>query len=305
MYTHTTARARLSSHAFSLAAALIVSAPALAAPPRISGSPATTVRVNQAYSFQPTASDPDTPGNRLRFSIANRPSWASFSTSSGRLAGRPVAAGSWPNIRITVTDGSSRAALPAFRITATATASGGGSQTPTISGSPPTTATPGVAYSFTPTARDPQNDPLTFSIANRPAWMSFSSTNGRLSGTPSAAHIGAYSNIRISVSDGRSSASLPAFGVTVSDAANGSAALSWTPPTRNTNGTALTNLAGYRVYYGTSSGSLNRIVQIANPGLANYVVDNLAPATWYFAVRAYNTNGAESALSNVASKTIR
>jgi hypothetical protein len=46
-------------------------------------------------------------------------------------------------------------------------------------------------------------------------------------------------------------------------------------------------------------------VQIANPGLARYVVQDLAPATWYFAVRAYNTAGAESAQSNVVSKTVR
>jgi Fibronectin type III domain len=97
---------------------------------------------------------------------------------------------------------------------------------------------------------------------------------------------------------------LPAFAITVSDVANGSATLSWTPPTSNTNGTQLTNLAGYRILYGTSANSLSRSVQIANPGVATYVVSNLSPATWYFAVRSYNTTGVESALSNVASKTI-
>jgi hypothetical protein len=107
------------------------------------------------------------------------------------------------------------------------------------------------------------------------------------------------------VSDGRASASLPAFGITVTDVASGSATLSWTPPTRNTNGTALTNLAGYRIYYGTNSSALNRTVQIANAGVATYVIDNLTPGTWYFSVRAYNTAGVESTASNMASKTIR
>jgi Putative Ig domain len=271
-------------------------------PPTISGSPPTTVVVDSLYSFRPTARDPDTPLESLRFSIANKPAWASFSRSNGRLYGRPQQIGSWGNIRIRVTDGRSTASLAPFSIRATATS---GNQPPTISGSPPALVTPGTAYAFTPTARDPNGDPLTFSIVNRPAWANFSTGNGRLSGTPTASQVGAYSSIRISVSDGRASAALPAFGITVSDVANGSATLSWTPPTRNTNGSQLTNLAGYRIYYGTSAGALSRSVQIANPGLARYVINNLAPATWYFAVRAYNSAGVESAQSNMASKTVR
>jgi hypothetical protein len=126
-----------------------------------------------------------------------------------------------------------------------------------------------------------------------------------LAGTPTSAHVGTYSNIRISVTDGKTTVSLPTFAITVAEVVNGSATLSWTPPTRNTNGTALTNLAGYRIYYGTSATALNRTVQIANPGLATYVVPNLSSATWYFSVRAYNSAGAESSGSNVASKTIQ
>jgi hypothetical protein len=46
-------------------------------------------------------------------------------------------------------------------------------------------------------------------------------------------------------------------------------------------------------------------VQITNPGLTTYVVDNLSPATWFFAVKAVNSAGAVSDLSNIASKTIQ
>jgi hypothetical protein len=91
----------------------------------------------------------------------------------------------------------------------------------------------------------------------------------------------------------------------VSDVATGSASLSWTPPTRNTDGSTLTNLAGYKIYYGTSSGALNKTVQISNAGVSSYVIENLSPATYYFAVKAYTTTGVESALSNTASKVIR
>ena len=143
---------------------------------------------------------------------------------------------------------------------------------------------------------------LAFSIQNRPSWATFSTTTGRLSGTPSAA--GTTSNIVISVSDGTTSVSLPAFSITANSVTLGSATLSWVAPTQNTDGTALTNLAGYRIAYGTSASALNQTIELSNPSLTTYVVDDLAPGTWYFAVKAYTSAGAESALSNVASKTI-
>lgn len=85
----------------------------------------------------------------------------------------------------------------------------------------------------------------------------------------------------------------------------GEATLRWTAPTQNTDGSPLTNLAGYRIYYGTSSTQLTQTIQLANAGLTTYVVRDLAPGTWYFAVAAYNSAGVESALSNIASKVVR
>jgi hypothetical protein len=67
----------------------------------------------------------------------------------------------------------------------------------------------------------------------------------------------------------------------------------------------LTNLAGYRIYYGTSSSAMTQRIQVANPGIASYVVSNLSPATWYFTVRAYSSTGAESIASNTATKVVR
>lgn len=177
---------------------------------------------------------------------------------------------------------------------------------PTISGGPPPASiNSGTAYSFQPSASDPDGDPLTFSIQNKPAWATFSTSTGRLSGTPAAADVGTYSNIAISVSDGALSASLSAFAVAVTQVSSGSATLSWAAPTQNTDGSPLTNLAGFRIYYGTNSGSLSQTVQIANPGLLTYMVQNLSPATWFFAVKAYNSSGVESSMSNTASKTIQ
>ena len=44
---------------------------------------------------------------------------------------------------------------------------------------------------------------------------------------------------------------------------------------------------------------------VANPGLARYVVDNLSPATWYFAVTPYDVGGFESDCSVTASIVIQ
>ncbi len=64
-----------------------------------------------------------------------------------------------------------------------------------------------------------------------------------------------YPNIRISVSDGQLTTNLGDFTINVVATSPGTATLSWTPPTQNTDGSPLTDLAGYRVYWGTSSGN--------------------------------------------------
>jgi hypothetical protein len=175
---------------------------------------------------------------------------------------------------------------------------------PTISGTSMTSVLVGTAYSFTPSASDADNNTLTFSISGRPAWATFSATTGRLSGTPGPGDVATYSNIVISVSDGTTQTALAAFNLTVVATSTGAATLSWTPPTQNTDGTPLTDLSGYRVYWGTSQANLANSVTLNNPGLTSYVVDQLTPATWYFATTALSSKGIESNRSNVASKTI-
>lgn len=277
-------------------------------PPTILGTVPTsahTVIAGNAYQFTPTATDPD--GQVLTYSIANRPSWAQFDTVTGRLSGTPTAAhvGSYAGISISVSDGIAAASLPAFTLTVLAgTPPPPSNQPPTISGTPAPAVTAGVAYLFRPRASDPDGQALTFSITNRPAWASFDASTGELSGTPGAVNVGQTSNIVISVTDGQASATLPEFSITVADVQTGSATVSWTPPTINVDGSPLTDLRGYRVYYGTSSTNLDTVHDLPNPGLASAVIENLSPATWYFAVKAYNEANAESEFSSIVSKTI-
>jgi len=264
----------------------------------ISGTPPTQVTAGTAYSFKPSTNAAST--TALTFSIQNKPSWASFSTSSGTLSGTPSTsqAGTYSNIAISVTDGTQTSSLPAFSIKVVA------ASTLTISGTPSSSVNVNSPYSFTPTVNNPGGAQLTFSILNKPSWASFSSSNGQLTGTPATASAGTYSNIVISVSDGTNNASLAAFSITVNQVSNGTASLDWTSVTQNTNGTALTNLAGYHVHYGTSASNMNQVVNITNPSVTAYVVTNLSSGTWYFGVTAYTSTGMEGVLSNVGKKTI-
>jgi putative Ig domain-containing protein len=181
---------------------------------------------------------------------------------------------------------------------------GSSNHAPTISGNAPGAVTAASAYNFAPTAADADGDTLAFTINNKPSWATFNTSTGRLSGTPDGADVGTYSNIAISVSDGHESVALSPFAIAVNAISTGRATLSWTAPTENTDGSSLGNLAGYRIRYGTSANSLTNTISIDNASVTTYVVEDLAPATWYFAVTAVTSAGAESVYSNVANKAI-
>ena len=82
----------------------------------------------------------------------------------------------------------------------------------------------------------------------------------------------------------------------------GLATLTWNAPATNTDGTPLTDLSGYKIYYGTASGNYSQTIDVG--GITSSTVSNLTDGTtYYFAVTAYDTSGNESAYSNEVSKT--
>lgn len=177
-------------------------------------------------------------------------------------------------------------------------------QPPSLSGTPPPTAMQDLQYSFTPTGSDPEGDPLTFTITNMPSWASFDTTSGALTGMPLVQHLGVYANISISVSDGKDSAELPAFSIDVVPISAGSLTLSWAPPMQNADGTPLTDLAGYRIRWGTQSGDHPNLKVVDNSGVSNFVIEGLAPGNYFFTVSAVDTSNNESQASNEASGTV-
>lgn len=175
---------------------------------------------------------------------------------------------------------------------------------PTITGSPSTIATQGEPYLFTPVATDLDRDTLTFSISILPAWASFDSTTGSLSGTPEAAHIGTTPNVTISVSDGTASASLTPFDLEVQQVPLGSATVSWDVPVTNADGSLLTDLDSYRVHYGVAPGTYSRTAIVDDATATTAPINNLEAGTWYFVVTAVDLTGNESALSAEVSKVV-
>ena len=105
-----------------------------------------------------------------------------------------------------------------------------------------------------------------------------SSTNGSTSGTPLAQGSGTT--------------------------APGTVTLSWVPPAQNTNGTPVTDLAGYHIHYGTTQSELTKVIDLSGTNITSFEVSNLTPGTYYFSISAYTAMGTESAESDVGSKTI-
>ncbi|MDH5766081.1 MAG: fibronectin type III domain-containing protein [Gammaproteobacteria bacterium] len=80
--------------------------------------------------------------------------------------------------------------------------------------------------------------------------------------------------------------------------------LSWDPPTHNTDGSPMTDLSGYKIYYGTSSYEVSsNSITINNPSISTYVIDNLnTNTTYYFVITAINSRRIESRASAIVSK---
>lgn len=217
---------------------VVASAPTTTEPPAneapsISGTPVTHVVEQELYGFLPTASDPN--GDTLKFSIVNRPSWATFTSSTGLLSGIPPAgsAGTYGNVQISVTDGQATTLLTPFSVTVQAPAN----RPPTISGTPSTSVQSGQQYSFRPTASDPDGQVLRFSIMNQPDWAAFDVATGALTGTPATTDVGTYSNVVLSATDGSATATLAPFAVTVT-ATNTAPTITGSAPTSATVGQA-------------------------------------------------------------------
>jgi hypothetical protein len=265
--------------------------------PTITGTPSKSAPVGTRYAFQPVAKDAN--GDRLSFTVQGKPAWLSFDQATGLLQGTPQLAnvGTTSSILISVSDGKVSTALPSFTVAVLKP-----NTAPTIAGTPPSTIRVGETFNFRPTASDADGDKLTFGVQNLPAWADFDAATGAVSGVADA--VGSYSGITVSVSDGTSSRALAPFTLSVTPVVARSASLSWARPTKTVDGASLSNLAGYRVHYGTHSGSLDQVIELPGADNTNVSIEDLSAGNYYFAIRAYTADDVESDLSEVVSKTI-
>ncbi len=272
--------------------------------PTISGTPSITVDEQSSYNFTPTVDDLD--NDSLTFSVLNLPAWAEVNVDTGELSGIPDYSSSmvYSNVTLQVSDGIDTVSLAPFDITVVNV-----NRVPAISGTPIAVVDEGATYSFVPVANDADDDVLSFSVINRPAWANFNSSTGELSGTPEGVDVGSYADIVISVSDGDQLVSLDSFDLVVNEyqaLVTGSATVSWIAPLTRIDGSQimLSELKGYRLYHGTSADNMSLLIDLSDPTVTQHVVEGLEEGTHYFSVSVYDVDEIESERSAVESKTI-
>jgi hypothetical protein len=216
--------------------------------------------------------------------------------------------------------------IPAVRacvcvaILSLAACGGGGEGTTTIAGAPPTSSStttgatsiagPAVdaavanqPYEYVPELGDSGGADVAFSVENKPAWATFDAVAGTLSGTPGSADVGSRSTVRITATVGGRRSTVE-FQLQVVASADGVVNLALGAPQTRTDGSALRDLAGYRIYYGKTATRLDHFVDVKDRTATGAVVSQLTPGKWYFVATPYDANGFESEPTSLASKTI-
>ena len=217
-----------------------------------------------------------------------------------------TASGAWSGARA-INGTASTGALNA-NATYTLTCSGPGgsaaqSATVTLSAPPPT-----VSLAANPsTVAGGKSTTLTWSSTNATTCAASGGWSGNLSpgGSSVTAPLSASTTYGLTCTGPGGSASQTLVVTVANTTALGTAALSWMPPAKNVDGsTPVTPLAGYIVYYGTSTSALTNFVRIATPATTAYTVTGLDAGTWYFAVAAVAVDATVSPLSVIGSKTV-
>ncbi|MGF1493558.1 MAG: putative Ig domain-containing protein [Microcoleaceae cyanobacterium] len=213
--------------------------------PTFTSTAPTNATQDAPYTYDIEAIDPDI-GDSLAITAAMPlPSWLSLvdnADGTATLTGTPTNSevGSTFNLELQVEDSEASRDIQVFSITVDNV-----NDSPTISGSPITVVDEDDGYSFIPTASDPDNDILSFSIQNQPTWASFDSATGELSGTPENADIGTTTGIIISVTDGTETVDLPAFDLAVNNTNDPPSALDLSNTSVNENQSAGTVVGSF------------------------------------------------------------
>ncbi len=164
--------------------------------PVISTVPDTSATQDIDYQYIIAADDDDL-NTTLTYSAPTLPSWLTFNASTKTLSGTPLNANVGSHsVKLQVSDGEAIVNQDFTIIVANV------NDAPIIDGNPANSVNENRSYVFTPTATDPDDDSLTYSISGKPSWAIFNTNNGQLSGTPNGSGNANFDNIVISVTDG-------------------------------------------------------------------------------------------------------
>lgn len=238
---------------------------------------------------------------KVVFTISNPPQWILFDPATGTISGIPSQAdiGTDSNIVIKSTIGDTTLTTEPFSITVEEI-----DRPPQISETPEnTTLYASRSYTFIPTVYDPEGGALDFSISNAPDWVSFDESTGTISTEPTIDDIDSEYEVTLSVSDGKNIVYLEPFTLSVKLGIE-TAYISWTPPTENSDGTVLEDLAGYRIYYGTEIGKYNEPITLDSAEVTTYTIKNLPLPEYFFTMTAFDIYGNESDFSEIVNKRV-
>lgn len=186
--------------------------------PEITTTAPTKGSSKTTYIYEPKAIDPD-PNDTLTWKLTKRPSGitVTFDTGTGRLTWSPTVSdeGKSFDFAIEVADNNGATDTESWTVTVTNV-----NNPPKITSTPSNNATENVAYTYTPTATDPDlNDVLTWSLDQGPSSATFDINTGKITWTPS---------------DADATKSIP-FKITVCDTANACDSQTWSVTVANVN----------------------------------------------------------------------
>jgi trimeric autotransporter adhesin len=260
-----------------------------------SATQSATVSVTKAAPAIVLSASPST----VKSGAATSLTWSSTNATSC------IASGGWSGNQSTSGSKSTSAltATTSFMLTCTGTG-GSASQSVTVTVS---AAPPSVSLSAGPAsvARGGSST-LTWSSTNATACTASGGWTGSLAtgGAKATGAVNATTTYTLSCTGTGGTATQSAIVAVTTSTSGGTATVTWVAPTINTDGTPVTNLSGYTIYYGTSQSDLTQSVVVSGAATLNYEVNGLASGTWYFAVAADASDGTQSAMSNVGSKTL-
>jgi hypothetical protein len=248
-------------------------------------------------------SDPD--GDPLDLRVENLPRWANFwSTRAGGayfalLYGTPSAGdvGTYQDIRFLASDRSSTVATAPLEIAVGA---------PTIELLSSNFATlPNSYFTVLAVAHHAPGKTLRVWVDNAPAWASFWSQHDSsadymlLYGTPTVQDVGVYPEVRFVAADSSTTA-VRTLEIAVAVGSGSRFTLSWLQPTENEDGSALSDLAGYRLHiWAAQQGTAASQVIPLRSSLTQLQLEQMRSGLWKFAMTAYDSAGAESRLSPI------